>query len=274
MAIPHEGAPFLGMKRSAHGLPESIQGRVGHLQNMEFVHDYGDPGQGLPNGILVGTPHVDGHASDPPPVGKIRKKPSHRGLVPIWKHLDHIAGRNVREDRPGSADEMHLVDPQNFGCLEPKGVLEILGVVVEDLPDGEGPDSRLFGQLAKGVAEGFLLKPGFEPGRHEPLVVHGGKRLIERPSAGLAAEAPGIDGNPDPFPVNGEVPDPLLPASEADQGTGPAMDASLGRRDYFGLDLIATVSVLGLENTVGGKIQEIRKASHLTRPLSALKHRR
>jgi hypothetical protein len=48
---------------------------------------------------------------------------------------------------------VHLVDPQDFGGLEPEGILKILGVVVENLPDGESPDSRLLGQLAEGVAK-------------------------------------------------------------------------------------------------------------------------
>ena len=65
MAIAHQGSPLLGRKRPSHGLPESVQGGVGHLQNMELVHDDGDPRQGLPDGVLVGTPHVDGHAPDP-----------------------------------------------------------------------------------------------------------------------------------------------------------------------------------------------------------------
>ena len=152
---------------------------------------------------------------------------------------------------------MHLVDPQDLGSLEPEGVLEVLGVVVEDLPDSEGPDPRLLGQLAEGVAEGLFLKPGFQPRCHEPLVVHSGKDLIEGPSAGLAAEAPGIDGDPDPFPVDGKIPDPLVPASEADQGIRSAMNALVGRGDGFGLDLVVPVGVLDLEDAVGGKIENI-----------------
>ena len=153
---------------------------------------------------------------------------------------------------------MHLVDPQDLRSLEPEGVLETLCVVVEDLPDGDGPDSRLFGQLAEGVAEGFFLKPCLEPGRHEPLVIHGGKGLIERPPAGLAPKATGIDGDPDPFPVDGEVPNPLLPSSEADQGTGSAMNAPVGRRDCLGLDLVVPFGILDLEDAVGGKIQDVQ----------------
>ena len=169
---------------------------------------------------------------------------------------------------------MHLADPQDLGGLEPEGIPKILGVVVEDLPDGEGPDSRLPGQLAEGVAEGLLLKPCLEPGRHEPLVIHGGKGLKECPSKGFAKESPGIDGDPDPFPVDGAVPDPLLPASEADQGAGSAMNASVGRTDCLGLDLIVPAGILDIENMEDGEIQKIRTASHLPRFLSALKHRR
>ena len=153
---------------------------------------------------------------------------------------------------------MHLVDSKDLGGLEPEGVLEILGVVVEDLPDGEGPDPRLLGQLAEGVAEGLLLKPGLEPGRHKPLVVHVGKWLIERPSAGLAPEAPSIDGDPDPFPVDGKIPDPLLPASKTNQGAGSAMNTSVGRRDGFSLDLVIPVDILDLENAIGGEIQDVQ----------------
>ena len=184
--------------------------------------------------------------------------PGYGGLVPVGKHFDHKTGRNICEDRPRAADQMHLVDPQDLGGLEPEGILEILGVVVENLPDGEGPDSRLFGQLAEGVAEGLFLKPGLEPGRHETLVVHGGKGLIERPSAGLAAEAPGIDGDPDPLPVDGEVTDPLLPVAETDQGTGTAMNTPVGRRDCFDFDLIVPVDILDLKNAIGGKIQDVQ----------------
>ena len=257
MAIPHEGPPFLGMKRCPHGLPESVQGGVGHLQDMELVHDDGNPRQGLPDGVLVGTPHVDGHAPDPSLTREIGQESRHRRLVPIGKHLDHEAGGDVREDRPGPTDQVHLVDPQNLRSLKTEGILEILGVVVEDFPDGEGPDSRFFRQLAEGVAEGLLLKPGLEPGRHEPLVVHGGKRLIERPSAGLAAEAAGIDGDPGPFPVDGEVPNPLFPASETDQGTGSAMNAPVGKRDCLGLDLVVPVGILDLEDAVGGEVEYV-----------------
>ena len=224
---------------------------------MELVHDDGDSGQCLPNGILIGPPHVDGHAPDPTFVRKIHEKLCHGGLVPVGKHLDHEAGRNVREDRTGPADQVYLVDPQDLRGLETEGILEILGVVVEDLPDGEGPDSRLFRQLAEGVAEGFSLKPCFEPGRHETLVVYGGKWLIEGPFAGLAPEAPGIYGDPDPFPVDREVPNPLFPASEADQWAGAAMSASVGRRECFGLDLIVPIGVLDLEDAVGGEVENI-----------------
>ena len=258
MAIPHEGPPFLGMKRCPHGLPESIQCGVGHLQNMELVHDDGDPRQRLPNGFLVGPPHIDGHAPDPPLVGKVRKISGDGRLVTVGKHLDHEAGGDVREDRPRPPDKVDLVDPQDLRGLEPDGVLEVLSVVVEDLPDGEGPDPGFLGQLAEGVAEGLFLKPGLEPGRHEPLVVYGGKWLIEGPSAGLAPKAPGIDGDPDPFPVNGEVPDPLLPASEADQGAGPAMNTSVRRRNGFRFDLIVPVGILDLEDAAGRKVQEVR----------------
>ena len=154
-------------------------------------------------------------------------------------------------------DQGNLIDPQNLRSFEAEGVLEVLSVVVEDLPDGEGPDPGFLGQLAEGVAEGLFLKPGLEPGRHEPLVVYGGKWLIEGPSAGLAPEASGIDGDPDPFPVNGEVPDPLLPASEADQGAGTAMNTSVRRRNGFRFDLIVPVGILDLEDAVGRKIQNI-----------------
>ena len=274
MAIPHERSPFLGMKRCPHGLPESIQCGVGHLQNMELVHDDGDPRQGLPNGFLVGPPHINDHAPDPPLVGKVRKISGDGRLVTVGKHLDHEAGGDVREDRPRPPDKVDLVDPQDLRGLETEGILEILGVVIEDLPDGEGSDFRLLCQLAEGVAEGLFLKPGLEPGRHEPLVVDGRKGLIEGPSTGFAAEAPGIDGDPDPFSVDGEVPDPLLPASESNQVDGTAMDASSGRGECFGLDLVVPVGILDLENTVGGKVQEVwihgivlvensRKSSHI-----------
>ena len=258
MAIPHEGSPFLGMKRCPHGLPESIQCGVGHLQNMELVHDDGNSRQGLPSGVLIGPPHIDGHAPDPPLVGKVRKISGDGRLVTVGKHLDHEAGGDVREDRPRPPDKVDLVDPQDLRGLETEGILEILGVVIEDLPDGEGSDSRLLCQLAEGVAEGLFLKPGLEPGRHEPPVVYGGKWLIERPSTGLAAEAPGVDGDPDPFPVDGEVPDPLLPASESDQVDGTAMNTPVGRRDCFDFDLIVPVDILDLENAIGGEIQDVQ----------------
>ena len=258
MPIPHEGAPFLGMERSPYGLSEGIQGGVGHLQDRKLVHDDGNPGQGFPDGLLIRTPHVEDHAPDPPLVRKIREIAGRGRLVPVGKHLDYEAGWDVREDSTGPADQMHLVDPQDLRGLEAEGILEILGVVIEDLPDGEGPDSRLFRQLPEGVAEGFFFKPRLEPGRHEPLVVYGGKWLIEGPFAGLAPEAPGIDGDPDPFFVDGEVPDPLLPASEADQGARPTMDASVRRRDCFRFDLVIPVGILDLEDAVGRKVQDVR----------------
>ena len=57
--------------------------------------------------------------------------------------------------------------------------------------------------------------------------------------------------------MDGEVPDPLLPASETDQGTGTAINTPVGRRDCLDLDLIVPVGILDLEDTVGGKIQNI-----------------
>ena len=107
------------------------------------------------------------------------------------------------------------------------------------------------------MTEGLFLKPPLQPGRHEPLVVHGRKGLIEGPSTGLAAEAPGIDGDPDPLPVDGEVTDPLLPVAETDQGTGTAMNAPIGRRDCLSLDLVVPVGELDLKDAVGGDIQNI-----------------
>lgn len=155
-------------------------------------------------------------------------------------------------------DQMHLVNPKNLRSFELEGVLEILSVVVEDLPEGEGPDSRFLGQLTEGVAEGLFLKPCLEPGRHEPLVVCGGKGLIEGAPAGLAPEAPGVDGDPDPLSVDREVPNPLFPASETDQGSGPTMNAPVGRGDCFGFDLVVPIGVIDLEDAVGGKVQEVR----------------
>ena len=67
---------------------------------MELVHDDGNPGQGVPDGVLIRTPHVDGHASDPFLVRKIREIPGHGGLVPVGEHFDDEAGRDVGENRP------------------------------------------------------------------------------------------------------------------------------------------------------------------------------
>ena len=258
MAIPHERSPFLGMKRCPHGLPESIQCGVGHLQNMELVHDDGNPGQGLPDGILIGSPHVDGHTPDSSFVGKFRKIPAHGRLVPVGEHFNHVAGRDVGENRPRPTDQVDLVDPQNFRSLEAKGVLKLPPIIVEHLTDRRVADSRLFGQMGEGVAEGSFLQPGFQPDRHGPFGVDIGKGLIKRLPARFTAKAPGIDGESHPFPVDGEVADPVLPATEADQSIGTAMDAAFGRRNGLSLDVIVPVGVLDLEDSVGGKIQDVR----------------
>ena len=136
MAIPHEGSPFLGGKSSSHGLSEGVQGGVGHFHDMELVHDDGDPEQGVPDGILVRTPHVEDHTPDSSFIGKIRKIPAHGCLVPVGEHFDHIAGRDVGENRPGPADQVDLVDSQDFRGLEPEGVLK--------LPPLESITSRIF----------------------------------------------------------------------------------------------------------------------------------
>ena len=156
---------------------------------------------------------------------------------------------------------MNLVDPQNFRSLETKGVLKLPSIVVEHLPDRRVADSRLFGQMGEGVTERSFFKPCLKPHRHGPFGVDIGKGLIKRLPARFTAKAPGINGKTDPFPVDGEIADPVLPPTEADQSIRTAMIASFGGRSGLSLNVIVPVDVLDLEDTVAGKIQDVRRHS-------------
>ena len=176
----------------------------------------------------------------------------------VGEHFDHIAGRDVGENRPGRADQVDLVDPQDFGGLEPKGILELPPIVVEHFTDRRVVDSCLFSQMGEGGAERSLFKPCFKPHRHGAFGGDIRKGLIKRLPAGFASETPGINGKTNPFPVEGKVSYPGLPATQAEQSLRAAMIASVGRSRGFSLNVIVPVGVLDLEDSVGGEVQDVR----------------
>ncbi len=107
------------------------------------------------------------------------------------------------------------------------------------------------------VTKGFLPQPCFEPHGHGPLGIHLRKWLVKDLPARFAPEAAGVDRKSDPFSVEGEVADPVLPASEPDQGSGTAMDAAFGRGDGLGLDVIVPIDILHLEDTIGEEFKKL-----------------
>ena len=153
---------------------------------------------------------------------------------------------------------MDLVDPQDFGGLEPEGIPKVICVVVEHHPDRRIADPGFFGQVSERVPKGFLFQPFLESHRHGPFGIHVREEFVKGLPARFTSESPGYDGETHPFPVDREVPNPILPATEAHQSIGTAMDAAFGRRNGLGLDVVAPVGVLDLENLIEGKVQDVR----------------
>lgn len=87
------------------------------------------------------------------------------------------------------------------------------------------------------------------------------KGLITRLPSCFVIKTPGINGLTNSFPVDGEVADLVLSATEADQSIRTAMIASFGERSGFSLDVILPVSVLNPGNSVSGEIQDVRRHS-------------
>ena len=92
--------------------------------------------------------------------------------------------------------------------------------IIEHHPDRRVADPGFLRQVGEGMAERPFLKPTLESRGHGPFGVNIRKRLVKGLPTSLTLESPGIDGETDSFPMDGEIANPVLPMTETDQSIG------------------------------------------------------